>query len=219
MILLVSRIVQLRPDVLIVGGTASRIAQELLFEHNVSLVFNVKASLMRRIARMTRARILPSIDCLDASMAPSDILGTCGLFVLRTFGVPQPKTFAAVSAADELKRLGAPVTEANDAASLQMAGSSDGALGIAATAATATVASAAAIAATAAASGGVVSRSRCATFMFFEDCPAALGCTVYLRGASIPVLKEVKKVVQRVVHVAYSLKLETALLFDQVSSA
>lgn len=57
---LISRIVSLKPDIVLVEKTVSRLAQEKLRESNISLIINVKPSLMVRIARATGATILQS---------------------------------------------------------------------------------------------------------------------------------------------------------------
>lgn len=47
----VQKIANLKPDLLLVGKSVSRQAQELLQQHKIVLVMNVKQSLMERIAR------------------------------------------------------------------------------------------------------------------------------------------------------------------------
>ena len=69
---MVKKLVTYKPDLVIVGKTVARIAQEQLREEKISLVINVKESLMRRIARSTGADILPSPDHLI-----NPRLGTC----------------------------------------------------------------------------------------------------------------------------------------------
>jgi 1-phosphatidylinositol-3-phosphate 5-kinase len=53
------------------------------------------------------------------------------------------------------------------------------------------------------------------TFMLMEGCPEALGCTMVLRGGSTAMLDKVKEIVDFLVFVVYSLKLETCLFQDQ----
>jgi 1-phosphatidylinositol-3-phosphate 5-kinase len=60
--IMVEKIVRLRPDLLLVGQSVSRQAQEYLHQHEVVVIQNVKQNLMRRIARMTGAVILSSTD-------------------------------------------------------------------------------------------------------------------------------------------------------------
>ncbi|KAJ1953838.1 Mitochondrial distribution and morphology protein 12, partial [Dispira parvispora] len=52
------------------------------------------------------------------------------------------------------------------------------------------------------------------SYMYFHDCPEPLGCTLVLRGAHQDKLMTIKMVLQFMVYVAYSLKLETFLLRD-----
>ncbi|KAF9432286.1 1-phosphatidylinositol-3-phosphate 5-kinase [Entomortierella beljakovae] len=53
------------------------------------------------------------------------------------------------------------------------------------------------------------------SFMFFQDCPGNLFCSLVLRGGSLDSLNRIKKVVRLMVWVSYNLKLETSLMSDQ----
>lgn len=53
------------------------------------------------------------------------------------------------------------------------------------------------------------------TFMRFEDCNPELGCTILLRGGTLEVLTKVKKIVDLMVSVIYSAKLEGYLIRDE----
>ncbi|KAI8896889.1 hypothetical protein BC833DRAFT_595714 [Globomyces pollinis-pini] len=53
------------------------------------------------------------------------------------------------------------------------------------------------------------------TFLYVEGCPETLGCTLVLRGATFKELKALKEIVDFLVFVVYSLKLETCLFQDQ----
>ncbi|KAI4377823.1 hypothetical protein MLD38_015397 [Melastoma candidum] len=68
------------PDVLLVEKSVSRRAQEYLLAKDISLVLNVKRSLLERIARCTGAQIVPSIDHLT-----SPELGYCESFHVDKF--------------------------------------------------------------------------------------------------------------------------------------
>ncbi|XP_067939535.1 1-phosphatidylinositol 3-phosphate 5-kinase-like [Watersipora subatra] len=72
----VSKICKYKPDVLLVEGTVSRVAQELLLDSGITVVINVKSSVMKRAARMTMADVIPSIDVLISRPQ----LGTCYRF-------------------------------------------------------------------------------------------------------------------------------------------
>lgn len=63
------------PDILLVEKSVSRHAQEYLLGKDISLVLNIKRSLLERIARCTGAQIVPSIDHLT-----SPKLGYCETF-------------------------------------------------------------------------------------------------------------------------------------------
>mmetsp|Transcript_21134 Transcript_21134/g.73006 ORF Transcript_21134/g.73006 Transcript_21134/m.73006 type:complete len:1779 (-) Transcript_21134:904-6240(-) len=60
--IMIDKIVRLRPDLLLVGQSVSRQAQEYLHQHEVIVIQNVKPNLMNRIARMTGAAVLSSTD-------------------------------------------------------------------------------------------------------------------------------------------------------------
>ncbi|KAF9387823.1 1-phosphatidylinositol-3-phosphate 5-kinase [Podila verticillata] len=53
------------------------------------------------------------------------------------------------------------------------------------------------------------------SYMFFQDCPGNLFCSLVLRGGSLETLNRIKKVVRLMVWVSYNLKLETSLMNDQ----
>ncbi|KAG0277775.1 hypothetical protein BGZ95_005359 [Linnemannia exigua] len=53
------------------------------------------------------------------------------------------------------------------------------------------------------------------SYMFFQDCPGNLFCSLVLRGGCLETLNRIKKVVRLMVWVSYNLKLETSLMNDQ----
>ena len=59
---------------------------------------------------------------------------------------------------------------------------------------------------------GLAKRGVAVTYAMIEGCPSHLGCTVVLRGASRPALKQVKHLFSYLVNAAYNLKLETDYL-------
>lgn len=72
----------MKPDLVLVQKSVSRIAQELFNKMGVTLVLNVKVSVLERIARCTKAEILTSVD---AHMG-KPVLGTCKQFYVKKFG-------------------------------------------------------------------------------------------------------------------------------------
>ncbi|KAK9768053.1 Mitochondrial distribution and morphology protein 12 [Basidiobolus ranarum] len=141
---LVARVVALRPTLIIVEKSVSRLALEFLMKANVAVAFNVKPTVVQTIARFTRADVISSIDKL--SLEPR--LGRCGTFSLRTF-------------AHEL----------------------------------------------------IAGKKK--TFMFFEECPKELGCSIILRGGNMDMLSKIKQLTNLMAFVAFNLKLESCLLRDQ----
>lgn len=78
---LVNRIVALRPSLLLVKSTVSRVALEYLLEANIPVIHNVKYSVIEAVARCTHATIVTSVDKLQLG---SLSLGHCGTFEIRT---------------------------------------------------------------------------------------------------------------------------------------
>ncbi|KAK8921877.1 1-phosphatidylinositol-3-phosphate 5-kinase FAB1B [Platanthera zijinensis] len=76
----VARIDSQHPHVLLVEKSVSRFAQDYLLAKDISVVLNVKRSLLQRISRCTGAQIVPSIDHLS-----SPRLGHCDLFHVEKF--------------------------------------------------------------------------------------------------------------------------------------
>lgn len=75
---LITRVTSKHPNVILAQCTVSRIAQELLFEAGITVIVNVKRSVMERIARSTEADIVYSIDQLMQAN-----LGRCSRFYLK----------------------------------------------------------------------------------------------------------------------------------------
>ncbi len=53
----VERVADYKPDVLLVEKSVARYAQELLLQKGISVVLNVKRSLLNRLARCTEAQV------------------------------------------------------------------------------------------------------------------------------------------------------------------
>jgi 1-phosphatidylinositol-3-phosphate 5-kinase len=67
--LLVARIAEKKPDIVLVEKSVSRIAQDMLLHAGISLMVNVKRSVLERISRVTGYRILSSVDETDVPNA------------------------------------------------------------------------------------------------------------------------------------------------------
>ncbi|CAO3597034.1 unnamed protein product [Absidia cylindrospora] len=78
---LVGRIIALRPSLLLVKSTVSRLALEILLEANIPVVHNVKYSVIEAVARCTQASVVTSVDKLQGDI----FFGQCGSFEIRTF--------------------------------------------------------------------------------------------------------------------------------------
>ncbi len=80
--ILVDKVLSLKPDIIFVGKSVARKAQEILVENEVLVMQNVKYSLLERIARVTGAMLLPATDHTIQQYG-DDCLGSCGKFVVR----------------------------------------------------------------------------------------------------------------------------------------
>ncbi|CAH1788888.1 unnamed protein product, partial [Owenia fusiformis] len=78
---LVARIVALGPDIVLVEKTVSRLALEFLLDADITLVSNVKPSVMERVSRFTQSEIVLSIDGLMSR----PMLGYCHIFHLQSY--------------------------------------------------------------------------------------------------------------------------------------
>ncbi|CAN9498578.1 unnamed protein product [Ophioblennius macclurei] len=77
----VQRIADVRPNLVLVEKTVSRIAQEMLLEHGITLVINVKPQVLDRVSRMTQGDLVMSMD----QLLTKPRLGTCHKFYMQPF--------------------------------------------------------------------------------------------------------------------------------------
>eukprot|EP01035_Chromulina_nebulosa_P017670 gene17670-23259_t len=80
--ILVDKIMSLKPDIVLVGKSVARRAQELFCKYSVIVMQNMKQDLLDRISRMTGAKIISSTDHMFQQFG-QECLGTCGDFTLR----------------------------------------------------------------------------------------------------------------------------------------
>ena len=81
---LASRIAALRPHVVLVGQSVSRLALEALANHNIAVARTVKPSAIQTVARMTQGDVFSSMD----KLALEPRLGHCARFRIQTFDHP-----------------------------------------------------------------------------------------------------------------------------------
>lgn len=79
---LVNRIAALRPTVLLVQKHVSGRALELLQDAGITVVYNIKESVLAAVARVTRTIIVKTIDKLSID---AGLLGICDSFEVKTF--------------------------------------------------------------------------------------------------------------------------------------
>ncbi|KAK8196110.1 Mitochondrial distribution and morphology protein 12 [Zalaria obscura] len=79
---LVGRIAALRPHVLLVQRNVSGLALQMLQEAGITVVYNIKQSVLAAVARVTQTAMIKSVDKL--SIDPAN-LGRCESFDVKTF--------------------------------------------------------------------------------------------------------------------------------------
>ncbi|XP_077011026.1 1-phosphatidylinositol 3-phosphate 5-kinase isoform X9 [Tamandua tetradactyla] len=84
----VQRIVDVRPTLVLVEKTVSRIAQDMLLEHGITLVINVKSQVLDRISRLTQGDLVMSMD----QLLTKPHLGTCHKFYMQIFQLSNEQT-------------------------------------------------------------------------------------------------------------------------------
>ncbi|KAH9133717.1 hypothetical protein LEN26_007035 [Aphanomyces euteiches] len=82
------KIKRLRPDVVVFERHVHRVAEECLAMDDIVVIKNIKDEDLRRIARVTRAAILTTVDHVD-KMDADTILGTCKQFRVWTPNPPE----------------------------------------------------------------------------------------------------------------------------------
>lgn len=81
---LASRIAALRPHVVLVEKSVSRLALDALAQHNIAVARTVKPSAIQTIARMTQGDVFSSMD----KLALEPRLGHCAKYCIQTFDHP-----------------------------------------------------------------------------------------------------------------------------------
>ncbi len=83
---LVVKVSTIKPNLILLQKSVSRLALEMLYELGIVVVLNVKPSVMTRVSRSTNGEILHSLDQLMFGTA--SIFGTCGHFYIRNYLLP-----------------------------------------------------------------------------------------------------------------------------------
>lgn len=83
-----AKIAAFNPEVLLVEKVVSGLAQEFLFNLGITLVLNVRPSVMDRVSRCCQADIVPSID----AHITRPRLGSCRLFHVETMALDSRTT-------------------------------------------------------------------------------------------------------------------------------
>eukprot|EP00605_Chrysophyceae_sp_TOSAG23-4_P001064 GSChrysophyteH1.ASY1.ANO1.1169.1 assembled CDS len=81
--ILVGKIMNFKPDIILTGKSIARKAQDHLCDYKVAVIQNVRADLLERISRLTGAKMLPSTDHM-LQHYNEDCLGACRRFMLKS---------------------------------------------------------------------------------------------------------------------------------------
>jgi len=76
--MLVTKICSLNPDIVLVTNGVAKVGQDMLHERGVSLAVNVKERIIKRLSRLSGARILSHVDHIDLADSET-VLGTYSL--------------------------------------------------------------------------------------------------------------------------------------------
>jgi len=222
--ILVGKILKLKPDVLLVGRTVSRKAQELLLKAGVVLVRHVKSKLLSRISRQTGATVISSTDHIMNQFGAS-VLGKCRRFRLVTFRDNEAWTDEDLTAADLVEKVSSEEKGAEPATTSVKEHKQKSIKALLADPTLSNHERQAALAANRLGEGvldgaeavkaGLAKRGVTNTYIMLEGCPKELGCTVVLRGANRATLKQVKSVFRFLANIAYNLFLETSYLKER----
>ncbi|XP_063879868.1 1-phosphatidylinositol 3-phosphate 5-kinase-like isoform X3 [Scylla paramamosain] len=82
----VAKIVSYKPGIILVEKSIAFLARKYLQAHGITLVMNVKPSVMERVARCTQAEVVSSID----AQLTRPTLGMCHNFYLRSYPIGGP---------------------------------------------------------------------------------------------------------------------------------
>jgi TCP-1/cpn60 chaperonin family/Phosphatidylinositol-4-phosphate 5-Kinase len=199
--ILVGKILKLKPDVLMVGKSVCRRAQELLFKSKVQLLQHVKPTLLTRISRLTGAAIISSTDHIMNQFGPES-LGKCYRFrfivsrmnEIWVDGEGNESGQYHIKSLLDNPKLAKHERQAALAANMLGENILDGSEAI---------------------KSGLSKRGVTQTYVMLEGCPKHLGCTVILRGTNKAALKQVKNVFRFLVSVAYNMRLEISYLKER----
>ena len=70
----VGKLLDLKPNIILVEKSVAKLAQEIFLKEGVSLVVNVKPKVLTRLSRLSQGSIISSVD----TMITAPNLGTCG---------------------------------------------------------------------------------------------------------------------------------------------
>ena len=199
--ILVNRIDSACPDVLMTGGSVCNMAQRLLAKKKIVVLQNVKKAVMERLGWACQAEVLTGLELITGKNQ-AEYIGNCKRFRTVVFRTEDAKRAGLDDEVIKTRGEGKSVKDNPDRMKILAAaklgdGSEDGRRAV---------------------YEGTSKRGVTTSYCLFEGCPRHKGSTAVLRGGSRKALKQIKRVFQLVVHVAYNLRLETSYLAERCAT-
>ena len=82
---IVEKILRCKPNVIFVEKSINRIANDILTHMGVTMIHKIKPALLKRIARITRAKIINNPNKLDKINSCNKIMGKCEKLYTKKF--------------------------------------------------------------------------------------------------------------------------------------
>ncbi|KAF2076491.1 hypothetical protein CYY_002231 [Polysphondylium violaceum] len=198
--ILVSKIAERKPDIVLVEKTVSRHAQDFLLDAGISLALNVKPKVLERLGRCLGGEVLPTLDIIYPSNSLSPT-GNNNLASPSSTLNAQPSPASSVPSSPNVNS-STPNNNTTASNTIKNLGSC-GQFRIQTYSSTGLK------------DDGVLAKK---TLMYFEKCPAELGATITIRGESLETLKIIKKILVFTIYAIRHSMLEVRYLRDQSST-
>ena len=86
---IVEVLMKFKPTAIFIENSINRIAADLLKSQGVTIFLKVKGQVLRRIARLTKGKILKSLRNLDKTTTLKNVTGTCGRLFTKKSYIPE----------------------------------------------------------------------------------------------------------------------------------
>lgn len=89
---IVEVLMKFKPTAIFIENSINRIAADLFKSQGVTIFLKVKGQVLRRIARLTKGKILKSLRNLDKTTTLKNITGTCGRLFTKKSYIPETES-------------------------------------------------------------------------------------------------------------------------------